>query len=190
MGISKAGLLSFAAAVALAGCQSTPRLGDVDNGGTQPLAPLQAAPQGSVQSSNLGAPQGTYPSAPGSDMNNGMNNGQNNGMGGQQGGTQVASLPPASAQPVTAGGVAGVWNVNVSGQSCKVATPQTKFGQGFRAGPLRCPAPVDGVKSWNVAGKQLTLYDQDGGTLARLYSSGNGRFDGQTSSGQPISLTR
>ena len=43
----------------------------------------------------------------------------------------------------------------VSGQSCKVATPQTKFGAGYRAGPLRCPAPIDGVKSWNVAGKQL-----------------------------------
>ena len=71
-----------------------------------------------------------------------------------------------------------------------MATPQTKFGQGYRAGPLRCPAPVDGVKSWNVAGKQLTLYDQDGGTLARLYSSGSGRVDGQTSNGLPIALSR
>jgi hypothetical protein len=71
-----------------------------------------------------------------------------------------------------------------------VATPQTKFGAGFRAGPLRCPAPIDGVKSWNVAGKQLTLYDESGGTLARLYSSGPEKFDGQTESGVPISLSR
>ena len=91
---------------------------------------------------------------------------------------------------MTAASVAGVWNASVSGQSCKVATPQTKFGAGYRAGPLHCPAPIDGIKSWNVAGKQLTLYDESGGTLARLYSSGGEKFDGQTSNGLPISLTR
>ena len=95
-----------------------------------------------------------------------------------------------TAPDVTASSVAGVWNATVSGQSCKVATPQTKFGAGFRAGPLRCPAPLDGVKSWNVAGKQLALYDADGGVLARLYSSSAERFDGQTESGVPISLNR
>ena len=107
--------------------------------------------------------------------------------------TQVAAVAPQpdpSAPDLTAGSVAGVWNASVSGQSCKVATPQTKFGQGFRAGPLRCPAPIDGVKSWNVAGKQLTLFDESGGTLVRLYSSGPEKFDGQTSSGVPISLSR
>ncbi|TIW71441.1 MAG: hypothetical protein E5V58_19220, partial [Mesorhizobium sp.] len=46
------------------------------------------------------------------------------------------------------------------------------------------------IKSWNVAGKQLTLYDENGGTLAKLYSSGGEKFDGQTSTGLPISLTR
>ncbi len=178
MKFSRTGLAAASLAVLLAsGCSST-RFSNMDS--AQP-APLPAAPSGTVSSSQLPPPaapgsadSSAFPSAPGS---------------------QVASLPPdgtapASAQDLTPSTVAGVWNVNVSGQSCKVATPQTKFGQGFRAGPLRCPAPVDGVKSWNVAGKQLTLYDQDGGTLARLYSSGNGRFDGQTSSGQPISLTR
>ena len=92
---------------------------------------------------------------------------------------------------MTATSVAGVWNATVSGQSCKVATPQTKFGAGFRAGPLRCPAPLDGVKSWNVAGKQLALYDagrRRAGTP--LFDRGAERFDGQTSSGLPISLSR
>ena len=100
--------------------------------------------------------------------------------------TQVA----ANAPDVTVGSVAGVWNASVSGQGCRIATPQTKYGQGFRAGPLRCPTPLDGVKSWNVEGKQLALYDENGQVLARLYSSGAERFDGQTSSGQPVSLTR
>ena len=185
MTYSKIGLAAAAlAALFASGCSST-RMASMDS--TQP-APLEAAPSGSVTSKQqLPPPTGPgaadpsqFPAAP---------------AGSSSGGTQMASLPPdgsapAGASDLTAASVAGVWNVNVAGQSCKVATPQTKFGQGYRAGPLHCPAPVDGIKSWNVSGKQLTLYDQNGGTLARLYSSGGSKFDGQTSNGQPISLTR
>ena len=180
MRFSRAGLAVASMALLLAGGCSSTRFSNMDS--TRP-EPLPAAPSGTISTSQLPPPvspgtaaASSFPTAP-----------QQNG--------QVASLPPdgtapAGAADLTPASVAGVWSVNVSGQSCKVATPQTKFGQGYRAGPLRCPAPVDGVKSWNVSGKQLTLYDQDGGTLARLYSSGAGRFDGQTSSGQPIALTR
>jgi hypothetical protein len=178
MRFSKTGLMAVSLAVLVAsGCSST-RFASMDS--TRP-EPLQAAPSGTVTANQLPPPAapGTadpsqFPTAP-----------QN---------TQIAALPPegapAGAPDLTASSVAGVWNVNVAGQSCKVATPQTKFGQGYRAGPLHCPAPIDGIKSWNVAGKQLTLYDASGGTLARLYSSGGEKFDGQTSNGQPISLTR
>jgi len=178
MAFSKTGLLaaSLVALMTAAGCTSS-RLSSMD---TQP-APLPAAPAGTVTSGQLPPPAAPgasqFPAAP-------------------QQQTQVAALPAdggaaaANAPDLTAASVAGVWSASVSGQSCKVATPQTKFGQGFRAGPLRCPAPVDGVKSWNVAGKQLTLYDEGGSPLARLYSSGAGRFDGQTSNGLPISLNR
>jgi hypothetical protein len=173
---SGGGLAAVSLAALLAsGCSST-RFSSMDS--TQP-APLPAAPSGQVTSNQLPPPatpdSSQFPTAP-----------QN---------TQMASLPPngaapAGSQDITASSVAGVWNVNVSGRNCKVATPQTKYGQGYRAGPLHCPPPIDGIKSWAVNGKQLVLYDQDGGTLARLYSSGAEKFDGQTSNGQPISLTR
>jgi hypothetical protein len=174
------------AALAASGCSST-RFSSMDS--DQP-APLQPAPSGSVSSSKL-----PPPSQPGTPAASDSSQFPSAPAGSNNGGTQVASLPPdgsapAGAADLTASSVAGVWNVNVSGQSCKVATPQTKFGSGFRAGPLHCPAPIDGIKSWNVAGKQLTLYDDGGGTLARLYSSGSDKFDGQTSDGKPISLTR
>ncbi len=179
MAFSKTGIAAMAVAAVLAtGCNST-RLSSMN---TQ-AEPLEAVPSGQVTSNALPPPSapGTtdpsaFPTAPGAS-------------------TTVASLPPtaepnANAPDLSAGSVAGVWNATVSGQSCKVATPQTKFGAGFRAGPLRCPAPVDGVKSWNVAGKQLSLYDESGSVLARLYSSGPSKFDGQTSTGLPISLSR
>jgi hypothetical protein len=172
MTFSRTGFLAVAlASLALAGCQSD-RMSSLG----QP-APLPAAPAGTVTSTQLpppAGPAGQFPAAPGSQM----------------AAAPAMTEPPATAPDLTAGGVAGVWNATVSGQTCKVATPQTKFGAGFRAGPLRCPAPIDGVKSWNVSGKQLTLHNADGSVLARLYSSGPEKFDGQTESGLPISLTR
>jgi hypothetical protein len=183
MMISRFALAAIAvSSLALAGCQSE-RFSGVN---TRPVvaaapAPLPAAPAGQIQSSQLPPPSaaGTadpsqFPTAPGA-----------------QAGTQVAALPPqGGGAEVSAGSVAGVWNASVAGQSCRVATPQTRFGEGFRAGPLRCPAPLDGVRSWNVSGSQLILYGDSGSQLATLYSSGQGRFDGQTSNGQAVSLSR
>jgi hypothetical protein len=56
----------------------------------------------------------------------------------------------------------------------------TKRGSNNRAAPLRCTAPADGIAAWNVSGKQLTFFNANGETVARLYSSGGERFDGQT----------
>ena len=162
------------ALLALSGCTSQ-RFSSVNTPPPSTVAqPLEPAPAGTVTAGQLPAPgaPGAFPPAP----------------------TGPAAPAPvqvaANAIDLTPTSIAGVWNAMVAGQGCKVATPQTKFGAGYRAGPLRCPAPVDGVKSWNVGGKQLTLYDQDGGTLARLYSSGGEKFNGQTSNGLPISLSR
>ena len=184
MGPTPRSMLAVAClSLAIAGCQSA-RFSALDTRQPAP-APLAAAPAGTVTAGQLPPPvqPGTtdpsqFPAAPGADGTLPAD------------GTQVAATAPANAPALSAGSVAGVWNASVAGQSCRVATPQTKFGAGYRAGPLRCPAPLDGVKSWNVEGSQLALYDDGGNVLARLYSSGGERFDGQTSSGQPISLSR
>lgn len=169
-GIFVVSLLSLA----LAGCGSS-------RFSPAPAAPppLTPAPSGTVSNTPLPPPSSptapnAFPEAPSQT-------------------TDVAALEPGApgAGPaLMPSSVAGVWNVNVAGQNCRVATPQTKFGQGYRAGPLRCPAPLDGVKSWNVQGSQLTLYNENGDVVARLSSTGSGSFSGQTSMGQPISLSR
>ena len=172
MNFRTASLSALFVCVALAGCQSQ-RMASVD---TRP-EPLPAAPAGSVTAGQLPPPAspapGSFPAPP----------------------TTTAAVAPVEGPPtdsvdVPTGSVAGVWNASVAGQSCRIATPQTKFGQGYRAGPLRCPAPLDGVKSWNVTGKQLALYDANGSMLAQLYSTSAGRFDGQTTTGQPLTLSR
>lgn len=174
-------LAASVGALTLAGCSSA-RFSSMNTRSTSTTIaePLEPAPAGTVTASQLPPPGGmpndpaAFPEAPG-------------GGAPVTEGVQVAS---AGAVDLTPSSVAGVWNASVAGQGCRVATPQTKFGQGYRAGPLRCPAPLDTMKSWNVEGKQLSLYDQDGAVLARLYSSGGERFDGQTATGLPVSLSR
>lgn len=181
--MTRTGILALTvAALMMAGCSSA-RFSSLNTRSTTMAEPLQPAPAGTVTSGQLPPPGGVapvdptdptaFPEAPGAMPE-----------------TQQSFEVAANAQELTPSSVAGVWNATVAGQGCRVATPQTKFGQGYRAGPLRCPPPLDTVKSWNVEGKQLALYDETGGVLARLYSTGGERFDGQTSSGLAIALSR
>lgn len=186
MQIKSGGIAAIAlAGLLVSGCQSS-RISGIDTGGPEPIA---AAPAGNVQQSQLPAPTAPapvvataqtdpaqFPTAP-----------TTPGVAAPAAATQVAS---ANAPDVTVGSVAGVWSVSTGGGSCKVATPQTKYGQGFRAGPLKCPGDMANVKSWNVAGKQLVFYDEAGGKVATLYQSSPGKFDGQTTGGSAVSLTR
>jgi hypothetical protein len=172
-------------ALTLAGCNSA-RMSSIDTRAPASTVaePLEPAPAGQVASAGQLPPPGA-PGAPTMDAN-----AFPTAPGAAPAAPPVRTAAAPSGPAISPGAVAGVWNATVSGQGCRVATPQTKFGAGYRAGPLRCPAPLDGVKSWNVEGSQLALYDQNGSVLARLYSSGGSRFDGQTTSGQPVSLSR
>jgi hypothetical protein len=174
----KTGLAALAVMMlASAGCQSG-RFGSVNTASAPP--PLAPAPSGTVTSSALPPPSAPatasatqFPAAPTTDV---------------AAVSATPAAPPPNAPDITAGSVSGVWTASVSGQSCKIAMAQTKLGQSYRAAPLGCPAPVGGVKSWNIQGKQLVLFDEGGATLARLYSSGPQRFDGQIDGGPAISL--
>jgi hypothetical protein len=179
MNLFKLGIAGAAIAVlVLSGCQSQ-RFASIDTRASTIAEPLEPAPAGTVTADQLPPPSGAGTMQPGAFP------------APPQGATTGAQVQvAANAVDLTPSSVAGVWNASVAGQGCRIATPQTKFGQGFRAGPLHCPPPLDGIKSWNVAGKELALYDQNGGVLARLYSTGGESFQGQTASGMPVSLSR
>ncbi|WP_455474134.1 AprI/Inh family metalloprotease inhibitor [Bartonella sp. B30(2025)] len=93
-----------------------------------------------------------------------------------------SDLSPAS--------IAGVWNLSMDGTNCRIATPQTKFGQGYRAAPLRCSGSISRINSWGIKGKKLYFYDKSGRMVIVLYSSNLDRFEGYTSDDQPVILSR
>ncbi|MBX3596487.1 MAG: protease inhibitor Inh/omp19 family protein [Rhizobiaceae bacterium] len=158
---------------ALAGCQSS-RMSSM---GGQP-EPLPAAPSGTVTSGQLPPPAapGGFPEAP-----------QN---------PQVAAVtpgpatPPANAPDVTKNSMLGSWNTSVGGSSCQVFLSLTKFGNASRGGSRGCTGDMQRMRSWDVQGKQVVMFDEGGNQIASVYASGANRFDGQTSSGQSVSLSR
>ncbi|AGF75147.1 outer membrane lipoprotein Omp19 [Bartonella australis AUST/NH1] len=98
--------------------------------------------------------------------------------------------PPSNALHLSPATIAGVWNLSVSGAVCRIATPQTKFGQGYRAGPLHCPGVFSRVSSWSVEGKKLYFHDNLGHVAAALYSTGMDHFEGRTFDHQFVILDR
>lgn len=67
----------------------------------------------------------------------------------------------------------------------------TSWSGGYRANTRGCTSPVlSGISAWDLTGNQVVLKDGSGQIVAQLYSSAPGKFNGQTSTGSPISLYR
>lgn len=161
-------------ALAASGCQSS-RMASSEPAGP---APLPASPSGNVSSQPLPPPAapGSFPQTPEA--------------------PQVAAVDPAAGQapPATAGevsknGMVGSWRAG-GGDNCQVFMTLTKMGQMSRGGSRGCSGDLQRMRGWDVKGRQVVLYDDTGNQVAALYNSGGNRYDGQTSGGQAISLSR
>lgn len=172
-------------ALALAGCQRTSSMGGID---TQPAAPLQPAPVGSVSSSQLPDPSTStsgsaqFPAAPTTDTAMAMPDAAAGAPGAD--GASPASLDVKKEAMV------GNWRVSNGPTSCDMFLTLTNLGSGSRGGTRGCAGELTQMGSWEVAGKQVVLKNRDGNPIARLYKTADSRFDGSTSGGQSISLSR
>ncbi|MAY64133.1 MAG: hypothetical protein CML29_18160 [Rhizobiales bacterium] len=169
--------LAVAAAIVLtvSGCQRS--VGQLDTRQPTPLAP---APVGGVQSSQLPPTTPTdpsqFPDAPT----------QPDMQASAQQETELAANAPA----VTRESLIGRWSVSSGGSNCDVFLALTKWTGGYRAASRGCAGTAASISAWDVQGKQVILSDNSGNQVARLYQSGNERYDGSTTSGQSISLSR
>ncbi|NVP53782.1 protease inhibitor Inh/omp19 family protein [Mycoplana rhizolycopersici] len=172
-------------ALAVTGCQRTSSMGGID---TQPTAPLQPAPVGSVSSSQLPDPSTSttggsqFPVAPTTDT--AMATPGAGGMPGADGGASAAGMDVKKEAMV------GNWRVSNGPTSCDMFLTLTNLGSGSRGGTRGCAGELTQMGSWEVAGKQVVIKDRDGNAIARLYRTADSRFDGSTTGGQPVSLSR
>ncbi|MEE9375159.1 MAG: AprI/Inh family metalloprotease inhibitor [Rhizobiaceae bacterium] len=104
---------------------------------------------------------------------------------------KVAKVSPTNGKPVTREALLGSWVVSSGATNCQVFLTLTKWSGGYRAGTRGCAATgISNVAAWDVKGKQVVLVGSSGTTLATLYRSAGERYDGSTTSGSSISLSR
>ena len=96
----------------------------------------------------------------------------------------------ANAPELTREALIGRWSATSGGTSCDVFLSLTKWTGGYRAASRGCVGNAAAIAAWDVQGKQVILADSSGNQIARLYQSANERYDGSTSTGQPIALSR
>ncbi|MET1413194.1 protease inhibitor Inh/omp19 family protein [Roseibium sp. HPY-6] len=115
--------------------------------------------------------------------------------------TDVAAAPadlatnpvaaPTNAQQVGRTDLLGGWKLASSGDNCMAFMTLTTWSGGYRANTRGCSTPsLSGISAWDLNGNQVVLKDGSGLIVAQLYSSEPGKFNGQTSTGSPISLYR
>ncbi len=145
----------------LLGCAERISLGNSGSPSTA-TEPLPAAPTGPVSSNPLASP----------------------GAPGNAGG-------PRTPPPVN---MAGRWTLSApggGGGGCAMtfgATPGA--AEGTIAPEGGCPGSFFTSRKWVFEDNGLVIRDHTGQPLARLAFGGSGRFDGQATSGQAITLTR
>lgn len=157
--------------------------------------PLQPAPVAPVSATTL-SPVGAAPAAAGTPAVNAAQAGA--AANGQVQDLQAIPSITRSAAGVTSvqtvtvspsidfgrNAVLGAWNVSTSADSCALNLSLTTWTGGFRASTRKCSTDqLLGIGAWNVAGKQLSLFNKTGGLIARLVASGDNRFDGTTEAG-------
>ncbi|BCH52548.1 protease inhibitor Inh/omp19 family protein [Agrobacterium vitis] len=157
--------------LSLAGCQRTS-----SDYGSSSLPPLQAQPVPQVQSGQLPPPGASqFPVAPTSN---------------QSAALTPNAPPPGSSLDFTKEQMVGNWRVANGQSSCDMFLTLTNLGGGSRGGTRGCVGPLTTMGAWDVANKQLMLKDRDGNVIGTLYKTADNRFNGSTSAGQPVSLSR
>ncbi|WP_208976935.1 protease inhibitor Inh/omp19 family protein [Stappia sp. ES.058] len=166
--------------LALAGCQ---RLGYGSRS-----APLPATPTAPVASQSLEPLDPSF---------NPQDTATLDGTAPLDGETQVAGVdplaggPPPTAREIGRSDMLGGWSLASGADNCKLFMTLTTWKGGYRANSRGCATPnLQTVSAWDLQGKQVSLKDGEGATIAELYSTGAERFSGRTASGVPISVFR
>jgi Protease inhibitor Inh len=190
----------FLAAGSIAGCSTTSPFGD----NQRAAAPAQLPPvqSGSVQSSNLPPLQGqdgaittadTFDPTAGGDP---ALAGQTASVDGSfvsiddVGGSTLTPAGRDLSGTLTPTKLLGAWTVSADLQQCRLnLTQTTKTGTSrFRASTPGCTmSGLMVVSSWQLAGSQVQLFDENGDIIAAFQQTGN-RFVGTMAGGIPVSM--
>ena len=87
----------------------------------------------------------------------------------------------------------GSWQIGEAhgDKLCDLTLDSKKFISSYSAHTgIGCPEGLFGVSSWILAGDEIRLMSPGGSVLAKLHAAGHGRWDGSTTAGLAIFMTR
>jgi hypothetical protein len=101
--------------------------------------------------------------------------------------------PPGGSGGPSYESLGGSWQIGEQNgdKVCDLTLEKTKFisNYGARTG-VGCPEGLFGVSSWMLAGDEIRLMSPGGSVLAKLHPAGRGRWNGSTTAGLAIFMTR
>ena len=101
--------------------------------------------------------------------------------------------PPRGSGGFSYETLGGSWQIGEAhgDKVCELTLEPKKFisNYGARTG-IGCPEGLFGVSSWMLAGDEIRLMSPGGSVLAKLHPAGHGRWDGSTTAGLAIFMTR
>lgn len=104
---------------------------------------------------------------------------------------QVAEATSDKGMSVDRGDFSGGWSMTSGTDTCQLFANLTAWAGGYRATSRGCASPdLQKITAWSLADNRIVLKGSDGTTVATLTKAAKERFVGQTSSRQPIAVSR
>jgi hypothetical protein len=101
--------------------------------------------------------------------------------------------PPRGSGGFSYETLGGNWQIGEAhgDKVCELTLESKKFISNYGAHTgIGCPEGLFGVSSWLLAGDEIRLMSPGGLVLAKLHPAGHGRWDGSTTAGLAIFMTR
>ena len=105
-------------------------------------------------------------------------------------GTPTTGAPQAAQPAPPPVDLAGRWRLSAPGGSCAMNLVAAQGLEGAIRPEGGCPGNFFTSRKWTFENDGLVIRDHNSAPLATLRLAGAGRFDGQSASGQPVSLVR
>lgn len=101
------------------------------------------------------------------------------------------SVPPTTTAAAAPPNLAGRWTFSAEGgASCAMNFAAAQGAEGGIRPEGGCPGNFYTSRKWSFEDDGLVIHDHTGAPLARLRTASSGRFEGQATTGQPVTLRR
>lgn len=103
---------------------------------------------------------------------------------------EKANIEKNNQNHLNAKSINGVWCITINNNSCQLFTTHTKQGKYYLASAKSCSSPMHDAAVWNVKDHKLNIYNKRNELIVSLENTDNNNFNGTTTEGISIVMSR